>query len=89
MSPKRSSLKIPKPEGIELDKNLGTEPYESQERFMRGNFQNPIADDVDELGKADAETSSSCHRCIPIVTERKAFADSDLGVAENAGFTIV
>ena len=41
------------PRRIELDRNLGTEPYQHQERFMRY-F---ITEDVDESGKVGAETS--------------------------------
>ena len=42
---------------IELDRNLGTDPYQIQERFMRNNYQNPITEDMDEIGKVGAETS--------------------------------
>ena len=68
--PKRSSLKTSSPEQLSL--NLGTDPYQRQERFMRNNRQNPIAEDMDEFGKVGAATSS--HRWIPIMTQRKAFS---------------
>ena len=45
------------PRRIELDKNLGTDPYQIQERFMRNNNQVPITEDVDEFGKVGAEMS--------------------------------
>ena len=30
------------PRRIDLGRNLGTDPYQRQERFMRNNYQNPI-----------------------------------------------
>ena len=54
-----------KPGRIELDSNLGTDPYQIQEGFMR----NSLTEDIDEFGKVGAETS---HRCIPITTQRRA-----------------
>ena len=41
------------PRKIELDRNLGTDPYQRQERFMR----NSITEDMDEFGKVGAEMS--------------------------------
>ena len=41
------------PRRIEIGRNLGTDPYQIQERFMR----NSITQDVDEFGKVGAETS--------------------------------
>ena len=46
-----------KPRKIELDRNLGTDPYQIQERFSRDNYQNPIAEDVEGFGKVGAEKS--------------------------------
>ena len=63
--PKRSSLKTSSPEEL----RLGGDPYQIQERFMRNNCQNPIAEDVDEFGKVGAEMSTSS---LPIMTQRKA-----------------
>ena len=45
------------PRRIELDRHLGTDPYQIQERFMRNNYQNPIAEDLDEFGEVGAEMS--------------------------------
>ena len=45
------------PEDLELDRNLGTDPYQIQERSMGNNYQNRIAEDMDEFGKVGAEMS--------------------------------
>ena len=45
------------PRRIELGRNLGTDLYQLQERFLRKNYQNPITEDVDEFGKVGAEMS--------------------------------
>ena len=41
------------PRRVELARNLGTDPYQIQERFLRKS----ITKDVDEFGKVGAETS--------------------------------
>ena len=46
------------PRRIELDKNLGTDPYQTQERIMRTNCQNPVSEDKDEFGKVGVEAPS-------------------------------
>ena len=48
---------------IEFDRNLGTDPYQIQERFMRNIYPNPITEDVDEFGK------SWCRDVLPPVTD--------------------
>ena len=53
---------------IELDRNLGTDPYQLLERFVR----NPITEDMDEFGKVGQRRPTSSHRCIPIMTQRRA-----------------
>ena len=45
------------PTKFELDRNLGAGPYQTQERLMRSDFQNPITEDMDEFGKVVAEMS--------------------------------
>ena len=45
------------PRKIELDRNLWTDPYQTQERFTRSNFPNSITEDMDEFGKVGAEMS--------------------------------
>ena len=61
MSPKSSSEAIDpedlEPRRIELVRNLRTDPYQIQKRFMRENHQNPIAEDVEGFGKVGAEKS--------------------------------
>ena len=42
---------------IELVRNLRTDPYQIQKRFVRENHQNPIAEDVEGFGKVGAEKS--------------------------------
>ena len=46
------------PRRIELDRNLGTDPYQTQERFARN------------LEKLVRSRPTSSHRCIPIVQTR-------------------
>ena len=48
-------FEVLEPGRIELDRNLGTDPYQVQERFMGDIFQNPIAEDVEGFGKVAAE----------------------------------
>ena len=50
------SPKSPRPK-IELDRNLGTDPYQTEERKLRNNYQNTVAEDMDEFGKVGAEIS--------------------------------
>ena len=46
-----------RPEEIELDRNLGTDPCQTQERITGENYQNPTAEDMDEFGKVGVEMS--------------------------------
>ena len=73
-TPKRSRLKTLEPRRIELDRNLWTDPYQRQERFMR----NSITEDLGEFGKVGAETSfpqSLMHSDYDLA---ESIADSDL-----------
>ena len=45
------------PGRIELERNLGTDPYRTQERIMGENYPISIAEDVDEFGKVGVEMS--------------------------------
>ena len=45
------------PRRIEFDRNLGTDPCQTQERFMGNNFQNPMSEDMGEFGKVGVEMS--------------------------------
>ena len=62
------------PRRIELDRNLGTDPYQIQERFMR----NSITEDMDEFGKVGAETSYLQSRMHSDYDSAERTADSDL-----------
>ena len=55
--PKRSSLKTSSPEELSFDRNLGTDPYQIQERFIGDIYQNTIAEDVEGFGKVGADMS--------------------------------
>ena len=57
MTPKIIESEDLEPRRIELDRNLGTDPYQTQERIMGENYQNPIAEDKDEFGKVGFEMS--------------------------------
>ena len=50
--PKGSNLKTSSPEKIELDRNLGTDPYQIHEKFLRSDFQNLITEDMDDFWKS-------------------------------------
>ena len=63
---------------IELDRNLGTDPYQIQERFVRNNYQNPIAEDVDEFGKVGVEMSYIQSQMHSEQDSAESIADSDL-----------
>ena len=59
------------PRRIELDRNLGTDPYQIQERFMR----NSVTEDVDEFGKVGAEMSY-------LQSQMQSDCDSAEGIAD-------
>ena len=62
------------PRRIKLDRNLGTDPYQIQERFMRNSF----AEDVDEFEKVGAEMSYLQSQMHPDNDSAESIADSDL-----------
>ena len=62
------------PRRIELDRNLGTDPYQRQERFMR----NSIVEDADEFGKVGAEMSWFQSQMHVDYDSAESIADSDL-----------
>ena len=66
------------PKNIELDKNLGTDPYQIQERFMRNDYQNPITEDVNESGKVGAEMSYLQSQIHSDYDSAESIADWDL-----------
>ena len=57
------------PRRIELGRNLETDSYQIQERFMRNSF----GEDADEFGKVAAETSYSQSQMHSNMTQRRAF----------------
>ena len=62
------------PRRSELDRNLATDPYQRQERFMR-NF---ITEDMDEFGKVGAEKSHLQSQMHSDFDSAESIADSDL-----------
>ena len=66
------------PKKIELHRNLGTDPYQIQERSTRSDFQNPIIQDFDEFGKVGAEMSYTQSRMHSDYDSAESTADSDL-----------
>ena len=73
-----SELEDLEPKRVELGRNLGTDPYQIQERFMR----NSITEDVDEFGKVDAETSTLQSQMHFDYDSAESIADSDLEEGE-------
>ena len=63
---------------IELERNLGTDPYQTQERFTRSNLFNFIIEDVDEIGKVGAEMSYIQSQMHSDRNSAESIADSDL-----------
>ena len=66
------------PRRIELDRNFGTDPNQRQERFVRENHQNPIAEDVEGFGKVGAEKSYVQSQMHSDYHSAESIADSDL-----------
>ena len=66
------------PRRIELDRNLGTDPYQTQERNIGNNYQNPIAEDMDEFGKVGVEMSYVQSQIHSDYDSAESIADSDL-----------
>ena len=46
-------------------------------------MRNFITEDIDEFGKIGARCPTSSHRCIPNMTQQRAFADPDLEDGES------
>ena len=66
------------PRRIEPNRNLGTDPYQVHERFMRNNNQNIIAEDMEGFGKVGAEMSYIQSQVRSDYDSAKSIADSDL-----------
>ena len=78
------------PRRIELDRNLGTDPYQTQEIIMEDNDQNPITEDMDEFGKVGVEMSYIQAQMHSDYDSAESIADSGLEdgeLPENAGVT--
>ena len=60
------------PRRIELDRNLGTVPYQIPERILGDDYRNPITEGTLRLGSLMSTCPTSSHRCIPIMTQRRA-----------------
>ena len=76
------------PRSIELDRNLGTDPNQIQERFMR----NSLTEDMDEFGKVGAETSylqSQMHSDYTLSGEHCRLEPRRWRTTKNAGLTTV
>ena len=63
---------------IELDRNLGTDPYQAQERIMGDNYQNPVTEDMDESGKVGVKMPFVQSRIHSDCDSAESIADSDL-----------
>ena len=66
------------PRKIQLDMNLGTDPYRIQERSMGAISKNPISEDMDEFGKVGAEMSYLQSQMHSDHDSAESIADSDL-----------
>ena len=66
------------PEDLELDRNLGTDPYQIQERSMGNNYQNRIDEDMDGFGKVCAEMSHIQSQMHSDYDSAESIADADL-----------
>ena len=62
------------PRRIELDRNLGTDPYQLQERFMSNSF----IEDMDEFGKVGVDIPCVQSRTHSDFDSAECIADSDL-----------
>ena len=56
---------------IELDRNLGADPYQILERILGDYYQNPSTD-TEEIGKVGVEMPYVNRRCTPIMIQLEA-----------------
>ena len=66
------------PRKIELDRNLGTDPYQIHEKLLRSDFQNLITEDMYDFGKVGAEMSHFQSQMHFDYDSAESIADSDL-----------
>ena len=65
------------PRRIELDWNLGRDPYRTQERIVGDDDQNPVAEDMDKFGKVGVEMSYIHSQMHSDYHSAECIADSD------------
>ena len=65
------------PRRVETNRNLGTDPYQTQERIMGDYYPNPIAEDMDEFGKVGVEMSYIHSQMHSDYDSPESIADSD------------
>ena len=63
---------------MEQDRDLGTDQYQKTGILMRNNFQNPIAEDMEEFGKVGAEISHIQSQMHSKYNSAESIADQDL-----------
>ena len=73
------------PGRIELDQNVGTDPYQIPERILGDDYQNPITEDTEETGKFGVDVPHVQSRTHSDYDSAASIADSD----KNAGLTPV
>ena len=66
------------PRRIELDRNIGTDPYQIPERILGDDYQNPITKDTEETGNFDIDMPYVQSRIHSGYDSAEINADSDL-----------
>ena len=67
------------PRRIEIDRNIGTDPYQIPERILGDDYQNPITVVTDETENFDVDRSYVQSRIHSDYDSAESNADSDLG----------
>ena len=71
------------PRRIELDRNLGTGSYQTQERIVGDNYQNPITEGAEETENFAVDMSHVQSRIHSDYDSAAIIADSDLEAGES------
>ena len=71
------------PRRIELDRNIGTDPYRIPERILGDDYQTPITEDTEETGKFDVDMPYVQSRIHSDYDSAESIADSDLEDGES------
>ena len=66
------------PRRIEIDRNIGTDPYQIQERILGDDYQNPITEDTEETGQFCVDMPYVQSRIHSNYDSAESIADSDL-----------